>query len=142
MCRPRSPLPSWASVSLPGKLWGGGKVVPEALLSAASEFSNSTKTAGLSHALQAQGRAGDFAHSLPSAPLTESPGSGGHVALAVPVEPPPHSRAGPRGTEKLPEQTSRGTGPSCKRRRPRPFHCSWPQGRLIDHGTVSMARIQ
>ena len=48
----RSPLPSWASVSLPEKLWGGGKVVPEALLSAASEFSNSTKTVGLSHVLQ------------------------------------------------------------------------------------------
>ena len=44
-------------------------MVPEALLSATSEFSNSTKTVGLSHALQVQGRVGDFAHPLPSASL-------------------------------------------------------------------------
>lgn len=51
-------------------------------------FLNSTKRWG-SHALQVQGRVGDFAHPLLSAPLTESPGSEDCVARVVPFEPPP-----------------------------------------------------
>lgn len=58
------------------------------------------------------------------------------------------ARAGASGLERsarwpvLPEQESRGSGPSWNRRRACLFSLSSPRQRLIDHRTVSMARVQ